>query len=621
MTDPPKESKRGKALAFGKFLGGAALDLAKDIGHAAHDMGIAAQEKATEAKSSLKERRHSSHTFSEADFVEATHVLHVHLLAASDLRVDKCDSYCSVAIGGYGTEWEQKCMLGCISSRMIAGNRHPQWDQKLLFPIRQLPSNAEFSIQVKDTKTLRSDQVLGEVTIVLEGKASGASCFRLFGGVGGTLSLRWALKSNSEPAPLPEGAPEFEVAYAFWATNVGPEGKAAFSQASLAPALVNKLEGSSPEAANALLFQAPLIDVVRLPEEHSLLGSSNVLSSFTAVLPMLEPHIRAKLALALCEKIDASSVRDGPEHRLLSDIFCTSHGRSLLELKRLIHTGGSCLVRATTNAFADPSRLSKVITHFQHEASLLGPDEHTLHVLSDIDMTLWVGNFGAGGPKFPVGPIPGARPLLRALAAQITFLSARPPLCESQTRRDIFDVGIVEAGLLTGVLQAVLKAAVSKEGNAAMCERKAEAFTEFASLHPEGRFIFIGDSGEGDVDFAEGTFMKGPGSMALIHDVVDKDGIAPMTPATRRAELAEHGIFVFDTYAGAALQLHNKGLLSVDGLQKAAQGCYDEFSSYDAVKYISEAAYQTRLRDIHDDIDHVDAVLQKLGSEPITRNV
>jgi len=58
----------------------------------------------------------------------------------------------------------------------------------------------------------------------------------------------------------------------------------------------------------------------------------------------------------------------------------------------------------------------------------------------------------------------------------------------------------------------------------------------------------------------------------------------------------------------------------VAGLQKAAQGCYDEFSSYDAVKYISEAAYQTRLRDIHDDVDRVDAVLQKLGSEPITRN-
>lgn len=254
--------------------------------------------------------------------------------------------------------------------------------------------------------------------------------------------------------------------------------------------------------------------------------------------------------------------------------------------------------------------------HFKNEASL-NPRDRPLHVLSDIDMTLWVGNFGAGGPKFPQGPIPGARPLLRALQGQITFLSARPSICESQTRRDIFDTGILEAGLLTGVLQAVLKAAVSKEGNAAMCERKAQVFTEFASLHPEGRFIFIGDSGEGDVDFAEGTFMKGPGSMALIHDVVDKSGMFPRTSETRRRELAEQGILVFDTYAGAALGLHEMGLLPIDGLQKAAQGCCDEFFCYDAQKYDSEAVYQGRLAEIHEDITRVNVVLQKMGCEPI----
>ena len=56
-----------------------------------------------------------------------------------------------------------------------------------------------------------------------------------------------------------------------------------------------------------------------------------------------------------------------------------------------------------------------------------------------------------------------------------------------------------------------------------MAERKTEVFGQFATLHPEARFVFIGDSGEGDVDFAE-EFMGQAGGparrAALIHDVV-----------------------------------------------------------------------------------------------------
>ena len=47
---------------------------------------------------------------------------------------------------------------------------------------------------------------------------------------------------------------------------------------------------------------------------------------------------------------------------------------------------------------------------------------------------LWSSAILAGGPKFPVGPVPGALPLFRALGARVTFLSARPPIWEGQTR-------------------------------------------------------------------------------------------------------------------------------------------------------------------------------------------
>ena len=85
------------------------------------------------------------------------------------------------------------------------------------------------------------------------------------------------------------------------------------------------------------------------------------------------------------------------------------------------------------------------------------------------------------------------------------------------------DIGIAEAVVLPGSLKAVAQVLFAPEqARQAMAERKTEVFGQFATLHPEARFVFIGDSGEGDIDFAE-EFMAvadGPVRAALIHDVV-----------------------------------------------------------------------------------------------------
>ena len=87
--------------------------------------------------------------------------------------------------------------------------------------------------------------------------------------------------------------------------------------------------------------------------------------------------------------------------------------------------------------------------------------------------------------------------------------------------------------MLPGSLKAVAQVLFAPEqARQAMAERKTEVFGQFATLHPEALFVFIGDSGEGDVDFAE-EFMAvewaeragGCGGLparraALIHDVV-----------------------------------------------------------------------------------------------------
>ena len=85
------------------------------------------------------------------------------------------------------------------------------------------------------------------------------------------------------------------------------------------------------------------------------------------------------------------------------------------------------------------------------------------------------------------------------------------------------DVGIAEAVVLPGSLKAVAQVLFAPEqARQAMAERKTEVFGQFATLHPEARFVFIGDSGEGDIDFAEEFMARtdGPVRAALIHDVV-----------------------------------------------------------------------------------------------------
>ena len=65
----------------------------------------------------------------------------------------------------------------------------------------------------------------------------------------------------------------------------------------------------------------------------------------------------------------------------------------------------------------------------------------------------------SGGPKFPIGPVPGALPLFRALGSRVTFLSARPPIWEGQTRQQIWNEKVNEFGGLgnknTGNLSGV----------------------------------------------------------------------------------------------------------------------------------------------------------------------
>lgn len=292
-----------------------------------------------------------------------------------------------------------------------------------------------------------------------------------------------------------------------------------------------------------------------------------------------------------------------------------------MELKRLVDAGGdgSDLRNLVFTAISGEDSRKQLLSHFHAEATSFG--ERPTHVLADIDMTLWYGTFGTGGPKYPKGTVPGAMPLFAALGGRVAFLSARPPIWQSQTRGLLQnDIGIAEATVLPGSLGTIVRSLFQPDkASRVMAEQKAESFVQFAGLYPEARFVFIGDSGEGDVEFAN-VFMRGGGEdaeqdvtqrVALIHDITDSDGVRPKTTKIERASLQSRGIFVFDTYAGAAIMLYRLGFLDQDGLKIVAQGSVQEFSDICPENFASQAVFRARHSEFTRDMQEVNAALRE----------
>ncbi|CAE7875116.1 unnamed protein product [Symbiodinium sp. KB8] len=576
----------------------------------------------------------------------------VEVIAAADLSMGSKSlpvPYCALATGYRGQPWAAKASgkPECNTPPALR-QRHPRWNAlcKLQLPKAYVsPSRVEFckddsapqeielSVRVMDAGGLRGDRMAGEARIPLS-QARGAGTFRLLGGGYASLSVRWsevrgfgAAQEPSEPSDFAE----FEEAMCFWSRQdlATPTGVQRAQRE-----LQTKLAAADRNLVNELLLQTPLSLVLSDDEASSFSGSQSLLRVLSEHLQSqsLSPLASSRLIGALVEKLSVPRSGIGPsqevsdlefaeqlavQEAVLCKLILRSESKELLELKRLVDAagGGRDLRHLIYSVISDQVRRESLLQHFVDQAGELQPHQLPVHILSDIDMTVWVGTFGAGGPKFPAGPVPGALPLFTALGGRVTFLSARPPIWEGQTRRLLVDdIGIAEAVVLPGSLKAVAQVLFAPEqARQAMAERKTEVFGQFATLHPEARFVFIGDSGEGDVDFAE-EFMGQAGGparrAALIHDVVRSDGVVPKSSQQRRADLRMRGIRVFDTYAGAALELFQQGLLDMEGLRCATHGCLEEFAEINPDEFASVEVFETRRMELLRDVREVNAALR-----------
>ncbi len=255
---------------------------------------------------------------------------------------------------------------------------------------------------------------------------------------------------------------------------------------------------------------------------------------------------------------------DSAEEAAIRDLLLGARGDELLSLKQSLDRGSSSnLQHLVFHDIDDDSLRTEIIAYLQVAASR----QRHLQVLSDIDDTLFANWVDA---RFPEGAIyPGVLDLYAALSPDSppTFISARPGdragVVEEATLTLLGELGVEGATLLAGDLTHLTS-------NDDIAEKKHRNFVEYSILYPEYDFVFLGDSGQGDVELGRRMLASHPERVAavFIHDVVAKDGQA--TPPQVRAEAAAAGIHYVDTWLDAARIARQQGLIDDEALAAVA---------------------------------------------------
>ena len=257
---------------------------------------------------------------------------------------------------------------------------------------------------------------------------------------------------------------------------------------------------------------------------------------------------------------------DHARELLVRDVFVGLSGADLTRFKSLLNSGPDHrdLEHLVFDVVDDEGVRADILRHIATEAERV--DVPDLHVLSDIDDTL---RCALHDDRYPRGTVyPGVIELYRALDAghaadpespgDLTFVTARPMdpagLVEQHTRRGLRELGLPPHSVLSGTFAGL-------RNHDAMAGAKIENFRRFRALMPETEVVFVGDSGQGDVEVGRRMLAADRDAvrLVLIHDVVD-------TPEASRDELRAEGIVLVDSPVGGALEAHAADLVSATSL-------------------------------------------------------
>ena len=350
---------------------------------------------------------------------------------------------------------------------------------------------------------------------------------------------------------------------------------------------------------NEMLADPPLTDRLLDAVDDRWFGPDNhsELVELLGVTRRAELDIPARAALIHALQTGRTCRRD---EEVVRDLFIEVTGHDLTVLKSLIDAtpNHNDLEELVYGDIDDDQIRGEILAHIAAQGAEITDLE--AKVLSDIDDTTLC---MLHDKRFPKGIVyPGVLALWEALdqgpnakprsVGDLTFITARPEdlfgLVEDMTRSKLRAAGVGASSMLTGSLTHLLS-------HGSMADKKIANLTHYHALYPEYRLVFIGDSGQGDVEVGQRmlTDFAGAVDAVLIHDVVD-------TPAAKRAEYRELGVLFFDTYVGAAVEVHKLGLISDEGLQAVAEATR---AGFDQLKWANPEQEQRARALLQADLD------------------
>lgn len=257
--------------------------------------------------------------------------------------------------------------------------------------------------------------------------------------------------------------------------------------------------------------------------------------------------------------------------QLIVDVLCSLEGKDFHDVKyRLNSSGDHHDLEQLVFRDIDDDLQDVLLEHFAEQAKVDPTSD--LRILCDIDDTV---RSMLHDERYPRGTIyPGVVELLTELdhgaateagrVGDLTFVTARPGglrgFAEQYTRDGLAGLGLPPHAVLgESLLNLHTKTAITR--------RKLQNMERDRLLFPEARMVFIGDSGQADGDVGAQMRVRAPEHIVgtLLHNV---SGLGE----DDRARWAERGVYVFETYAGAAAHAVRLGLLSLDQARRIAEG-------------------------------------------------
>lgn len=277
---------------------------------------------------------------------------------------------------------------------------------------------------------------------------------------------------------------------------------------------------------------------------------------------------------ALIKMLQSGSTRRHHE-MAVRDLILSTHGPELTRLKRALdraadHRNLHQLIYHDLDL--DEVR-QKILAHFLEEAAEHPSPE--LKIISDVDDTYyrnWV------DPRYPPRTVyPGVVQLFRELdgleLGDLVFLTGRPGhrsgYLEKYYRRRLGALGAEEITLLTGSF-------MHQFVRPWIFTRKWLNLERYRAFFPEMGFVMFGDSGQADPEFLTQALQRYPNQVkaALLHMVV------PLS-LDRLKRCNDAGVMFFDTYVGAAVHLHEKGLLTAESVDRVAHAARANLAAID----------------------------------------